>query len=216
MILIIGLGNPGEKYKKTRHNIGFRAIDEVAINFQFSLALLQEDKVQSITRAKRRVKVNAERSSTFNAKISKGTFKNQEIILVKPQRFMNNSGKSVKTLFKTYALDLKNLIVIHDDIDLPIGKIRIVKNRGAGGHKGVESIIKELKTKNFIRIRLGLKSLQYHKLIRSTEKFVLEKFTKDEEKIVKKVIKKTAEAIETILKQGLEKAMNKFNKENAL
>jgi PTH1 family peptidyl-tRNA hydrolase len=167
MILIIGLGNPGRKYKNTRHNIGSRVIDKLkALNLK-------------------------------------------NVILAKPSTFMNESGKAVKNLLRTYHLKSNNLIVIHDDIDLPIGKIRIVKNRGAAGHKGIESIIKGLKTKDFIRFRIGI----CPKIGKpeNPEKFVLEKFNKEEE-IVKEVIQKTVEAVEYAFKNGLEKAMNKFNK----
>lgn len=128
MLFIVGLGNPGEKYKNTRHNIGFRVIDEFREKNNFS-----EFRI----------------SQKFNAEISKGEIAGQSVILAKPQTFMNNSGKAVKSL-------LRNLFVIHDDIDLPLGKIKIVKNRGSAGHKGVESIIKELGTKNFIRFRIGI------------------------------------------------------------
>jgi PTH1 family peptidyl-tRNA hydrolase len=168
MILIVGLGNPGKKYQKTRHNIGFRVIDQL---------------------------------QSLNLK---------KVILAKPQTFMNLSGKTVKLLVARYRLPVTNLWVIHDDIDLPLGKIRIVKNRGSAGHKGVESIIRELGTKNFIRFRVGI--CPKTSKPKNPEKFVLQKFNKDEEKIVKEVIKKTVEAIEFSLKTSLEKAMSEFNK----
>ena len=182
MILIIGLGNPGNKYQKTRHNIGSRMIDEL----RSSLAL---------------------RSTRAIGELKSLNLEN--VILVKPTTFMNESGKAVKNLLRTYRLRSDNLIVIHDDIDLPLGKIRIVKNRGAAGHKGVESIIKELRTKNFIRFRIGV----YPKTgkPRSPEEFVLQNFNK-EERVIKEITKKTAEAIEFFLKEGLEKAMSRFNK----
>ena len=134
----------------------------------------------------------------------------KNVISVKPTIFMNESGKAVKNLLRTHHLKPVNLIVAHDDIDLPIEKIRIVKNRGAAGHKGVESIIKELKTKDFIRLRIGIQSKTGKP--KNPEKFVLEKFNKKEEKIVEEVIKKTTEAIEMVLKEGLERTMSKFNK----
>lgn len=168
MKLIIGLGNPGKKYQKTRHNAGSRAINELEF-----LSL-------------------------------------ENVVLAKPTNFMNESGKAVKNLLKAYRLKPDNLIVIHDDIDLPIGKIRIVKNRGAAGHKGVESIIEKLKTKNFIRFRIGVCSKTGKP--KNPEKFVLQKFHKEEEKIIKEIIKKTTEAIKYCLKEGLEITMNKFNK----
>ena len=133
----------------------------------------------------------------------------KKVILAKPKTFMNLSGKAVKSLIKKYKIPTANLWVIHDDIDLPLGKIRIVKNRGAAGHKGVESIIKELGTKNFVRFRIGIQP-KFGKP-KNPERFVLQKFNKEEEKIVKEVIKKTAEAIEMILKEKIEKAMSKFN-----
>jgi PTH1 family peptidyl-tRNA hydrolase len=189
MFLIVGLGNPGKKYQNTRHNIGFRAVDEIATNFQFTIFSFQ---------------------SIFNAKISKGKIANKKIILVKPQTFMNLSGKAVKILHTKYHIPYTKLLVLHDDIDLPLGKIRIVKNRGAAGHKGVESIIKELKSKNFVRFRIGI--CPKTSKPKNPEKFVLQKFNKEEEKIVKEVIKKTVEAIEFSLKEGLEKAMQKYNR----
>jgi len=208
MFLVVGLGNPGKKYEDTRHNIGVKAIDEIAANFQFPIFNFQ---------------------SIFNAKISKGTINNQEITLVKPQTFMNKSGIAVKKLIKNRAsacgsegekedkvlfdylkLEIGNLVVINDDIDLPVGKIRIAKNRGAAGHKGVESVIKELGTKNFIRIRIGIKP-KFGKP-KSPEKFVLQKFNKEEREIIKEATKNAAEAVELFLEKGLEKAMSEFNR----
>ncbi len=168
MILVVGLGNPGKKYEKTRHNVGARAIDELEV-----LDL-------------------------------------KNVILAKPKTFMNESGKAVKPLIEKYKIKPEDLIVIHDDIDLPLRKIRIVRNRGSAGHKGVESIIRELKTENFIRFRIGIQPQSGKP--KNPENFVLQKFNKEEEKIVKEeVIKKIAEASELFLKEGLEKTMTKYN-----
>ena len=134
----------------------------------------------------------------------------EDAILTRPTTFMNESGKAVKNLLRTYRLKPDNLIIIHDDIDLPLGKIRIVKNRGAAGHKGIESIIRELKTKNFIRFRIGI--CPKTGKLKNPERFVLQNFHKGEEKIIKEITKKIAEAINFLLKEGLEKTMNKFNK----
>jgi len=134
----------------------------------------------------------------------------EDVILVKPRTFMNESGKAVRNLLKTYHLKPDNLIIIHDDLDLPLGKMRIVKNRGSAGHKGVQSIIAELKTKDFVRFRIGI--CPKNSKPKNPENFVLQKFNKEEEKIIKKVIKKTTEAVEIFLKDGLERAMSKFNK----
>jgi len=192
MILIVGLGNPGKKYQKTRHNLGFRVIDEFhkKRDVYFFSNFKLEKKIQAV--------------------ISEGKFNDEKIILANPQTFMNLSGKSVKSSVNFYKITRPGLVVIHDDIDLPLGKLRISKGRGAAGHKGVESIIKELKTKNFVRFRIGIQP-KFGKP-KNPEKFVLQKFNKEEEKIVKEVIKKTAEAIEFSLKTSLEKAMNRFNK----
>jgi len=192
MILIVGLGNPGKKYEKTRHNLGFTIVESLKL------------KVESFSDWKYEKK--------FLTEISQGKISSQRVILTKPQTFMNNSGKSVKKLIKNYKLKIKNLIVIHDDIDLPLDKIRISKGRGSAGHKGVESIIKEIGTKNFVRFRIGIKPQRTENKEQKTEKFVLEKFNKEGEKTVKEVIKKTAKAIEFALKEGVEKTMSKFNK----
>ena len=187
MFIIVGLGNPSKKFQKTRHNIGFRIIDKFKKENKFSELKL---------------------SKKFISLISFGFLNNEKIILLKPQTFMNESGKTVKALTKYYKLKTKNLIVIHDDLDLPLGKIKIIKNKSSAGHKGVESIIRELKTKNFIRIRVGIR--QNQKPIQ-TKDFVLEKFRKEEEEILKKVIETSCQAVKIIILKGIESAMNKFN-----
>ena len=152
MILIVGLGNPGRKYTKTRHNIGFRVIDAL-----------------------------------------KDEISDKNVILLKPDIFMNNSGKAVKKELKYSKLNTQDLIVIHDDIDLPFGTIRVSKDSSSAGHKGVQSIIDELRTKDFTRIRIGIKP-SYEV---DTTEFVLNKFSKEEEKQLKEIIKKAAETIRT-------------------
>ncbi|MDI6591703.1 MAG: aminoacyl-tRNA hydrolase [Patescibacteria group bacterium] len=202
MILIVGLGNPGKKFQKTRHNLGFRIVE----NFQ------KEKKFS-----------NWKFEKEFKAEISKGILNSKKIILAKPQTFMNFSGKAVKFLINRYFLKkskinamasvlpwFENLWIVHDDIDLPLGEIRISKGRGAAGHKGVESIIKAINSKNFVRFRIGIQPKTGKP--KNLEKFVLQKFNKKEEKIVKEVIEKTTEAIEMTIKEGIEKAMGEFNK----
>lgn len=199
MILIVGLGNPGRKYKYTRHNLGFQVTDEFCRKNNFSIFKF---------------------SKKFNALISEGSLDNQKIIIAKPQTFMNESGKAVKFLVREFLVKKRidsamaelirhNLWVVHDDIDLPLDKIRISKGRGAGGHKGVESIIKELGTKNFVRFRVGVKD--YKSGIKNTKKFVLEKFQKDEEKMIKKTMERACQTIRFALKEGIEKAMTEYN-----
>lgn len=162
MILIVGLGNPGHKYEKTRHNVGFRVID-----------------------------------------VLKKTISDKNIILFKPQTFMNQSGRAVKKLNTKYKIPATNIWVIHDDIDLPLGTIRINQDASSAGHKGVQSIIDELGTKNFTRIRIGIQPKI--RKPQNVEKFVLEKFTKEEEKIIKKVIEKAVKIIKENLKTRIKK-----------
>lgn len=131
------------------------------------------------------------------------------VVLAKPTTFMNESGKAVKGLINKFQIPKSKIIVVHDDIDLPLGKIRISKSSGSAGHKGVESIIKNLGTKDFIRFRIGI--MPETGKPKDVENFVLRKFTGEEEKILKETIKKTAEAIEFFLKEGLEKTMNKYS-----
>jgi PTH1 family peptidyl-tRNA hydrolase len=190
MIIIVGLGNPGDKFKNTRHNVGFLAIDEFAKINNFEDFKLQKK---------------------FNAEISESGIEGKQIILVKPQKFMNDSGKSVSKITTTYKLPPTSLVVIHDDIDLPIGKIKIVKDRGSAGHKGVESIIKEIGSSDFIRFRIGIESQKPEIKNTKAKTIVLKNFSKDEKILINETIKKTAETISYFLENGLEKTMNAYN-----
>ncbi len=191
MILIIGLGNPGFKFKNTRHNLGFMIVESLKL------------KVKCFSNWRNNKKLLSE--------ISQEEIFGKKVILAKPQTFMNESGKAVKSLTKIYHLKSDILVVVHDDIDLNLGKIKIGKNKSAAGHKGVQSIINELGTKDFIRIRIGIKPTSYNLEARSLENFVLKKFNKEEEKILKGVIEKAVCAIGLLLKEGLEKTMSEFN-----
>ncbi|MAF20627.1 MAG: aminoacyl-tRNA hydrolase [Parcubacteria group bacterium] len=180
MKLIVGLGNPGTKYQKTRHNLGFLIIDEIAVNFQFSINF----------------------QSIFNAKISKKIIKNQKIILAKPQTLMNNSGQAVQKMVKYYKIPIEDIIIIHDEIDLLLGEIKIQKGRGAAGHNGVQSIIDQLGAKDFVRMRIGIKPIDGPKeRIINTEKFVLKNFTSEEKDIIEQIIEKAAQIIITALNE---------------
>jgi PTH1 family peptidyl-tRNA hydrolase len=192
MFLIVGLGNPGEKYENTPHNIGFITIDGFA-----------RDKNFPDFRMERK----------FNAEISEKTINDEKIILAKPQTFMNNSGSSIKRIIDVLKIGIENLIVIHDDIDIPFGQIKIAKNRGSAGHKGVVSAIKELGTTDFVRIRVGIqtdKAGHPHSHI-NVEKFVLKKFEGKEKTAVKEAVNKINEIIEITMNEGVEKAMTRFN-----
>lgn len=188
MILIVGLGNPGEKYEKTRHNIGFQIINTFAGKNNFpSFNFTQK----------------------FNAFTVEEIFAAKKIILAKPQTFMNNSGKTVQKIISFNKLPIPNLWVINDDIDLPIGKIKISEESGSAGHKGVESIISALGSKNFIRFRIGVQPIKGKP--KRVESFVIKNFSKDEKKIIPEIINKAVSAIETSLTDGIEKAMNLYN-----
>jgi len=175
IILIVGLGNPGIKYKKTRHNIGFRVLDKFQNENNFS---------------------NFEFSKKFNSLISDGIVKKKTILLAKPETFMNNSGISIKKLINFYKIKSSHIIVVHDDIDLVFGTIKISERRGSAGHKGVESIIKELGTKDFTRLRIGIRDRKLKN--KNTEKYVLERFTEQEEQDLKKIIKQGLESLKLI------------------
>jgi len=189
--IIIGLGNPGEQYKNTRHNVGFMAVDKFAEKNNFPDFVLQK------------------KSNTLMTE-------SENIILAKPQTFMNESGKAVRALTKPYTLNPKPLLVVmHDDIDLPVGKIKIVQERGSAGHKGVESIIQNIGNDGLVRFRIGISPSQTHGLVGESveaKDIVLKNFSEDEQKVINEVIGKTAKALKYFIDNGLEKTMNEYNK----
>lgn len=184
MILIVGLGNPGKKYENTPHNVGFSILDILASENKW-----EKDKLAQCFYLRK--------------KLNK-----QDLILAKPFTFVNESGQTVKYLQKKYHLEIKDVVIIHDDLDLPLGKIKICQNHSSAGHKGVQSIIDYLKTKKFVRIRIGVRP---EKLSLIAEKFVLKKFSLKEKVLLKNVFEKTIEAIWLLTEKGLEATMNKYN-----
>jgi len=189
MKIILGLGNPGKKFKNTRHNLGFLILEKFAKEKNFPKFEVKKG-VLSL--------------------ISQKRIKKEKIILAKPQTFMNESGKAAKLILKHFKTKTKDLVVVHDDLALPLGKMKISFGRGAGGHKGVQSIIREIKTKNFLRLRVGIKTEELKN--KKIKDFVLENFKKEERKILKDIIKEVIEAIEILIKEGKEKAMSIVNK----
>ncbi len=193
--IIAGLGNPGVEYEGTRHNTGRIILD--ALRIASELNELKSDKKS-------------------NALIVKGKIVMKPVILVAPETFMNNSGKSLIHFVKSVKAAEK-LIVIYDDFNLPLGRIRISFNRSSGGHNGLDSIIKHLKTEAFLRVRIGVAPENSKGNAKTPhgdekiEKFILGKFKEDEMKELKKVSKKAVEGIETILKEGKDKAMSVLN-----
>ncbi|OGG78006.1 hypothetical protein A3A36_00870 [Candidatus Kaiserbacteria bacterium RIFCSPLOWO2_01_FULL_52_12b] len=189
-IVIVGLGNPGKEYEKTRHNAGRNAVALVGTQEGFDDFVLNK---------------------TAKAQVSKGAIGGENVTLVLPETFVNASGKAVSTFIKT-SKAAKNLLVIHDDLDLPLGTIKMVFGRGSGGHKGVESIMRAIKTKDFARIRIGISGEGKHhqaKKISGEEKIikhVIGKWKPSEEAAVKKVLKKVAEAVRLFATSGLSSA----------
>lgn len=196
MKMIVGLGNPGVDYEDTRHNIGFMVIDKLAREIgRDGLAWKQDDKRMA-----------------YVAKIG-------DVLLVKPVTFMNNSGEAVKKLMDFYKIDSSDIWVIHDDLDLPIGKIRIRERGGTAGHNGVESIMNHVGTDKFLRFRLGIgrgkedikKGTDQNMGHRNVVTFVLSRFTQSEAGALKKLIKYAVEAVRIALVEGIDKTMNRFN-----
>lgn len=201
MKLIVGLGNPGDKYQNTRHNLGFEVVDELASRVQRSASSWKNDK-----------KLKTE-IMQLNYTLYASSY---TLLLAKPQTYMNNSGMAVSLLANFYKVSPDNIIIVHDDLDLPLGKIKIRLGGAAGGHHGVESIIKYLGTDKFIRVRIGIGNLhalegEKGRKHFDAEKFVVDEFDSGEQTKVKKIIKESGEVLKLILEKGLEKAQNQYN-----
>ncbi len=193
MKLIVGLGNPGRIYAENRHNIGFMCLHHFG-------------KTQDI-------KFN---KSVSQARIGTGEVAGQTIILARPQTYMNSSGDSVSRLAKRFNIGTADIIVIHDDLDLPLGKIRIRHGGSSGGHKGIDSIIARLGSRDFTRIRIGIGRPFLNNVLPENEEativdYVLSNFTPEETKIVDEVIPRVSEVILSLLAEGLTTTMNKYN-----
>jgi PTH1 family peptidyl-tRNA hydrolase len=201
MKIIVGLGNPGKEYQNSRHNTGFMVIDRIA---------------QSSTLKAQNHSLKFKNNKKINAETAELKYQGEKIILVKPQTFMNESGTAVAKLIKFNNELIKqldnNLWVIHDDLDLTLGKIKIVKNRGAAGHHGVESIINHLKTKNFVRFRIGISINNQQSAFSNYKDYVLGEFKGQEKELLKNTINRCVEAVFFALEKGPEKAMTRFNK----
>jgi len=188
MKLIVGLGNPGLFYSRNRHNIGFICLRHLAREHGINL-----DKKQS------------------QARIGAGEIADEAVILARPHTYMNNSGRAVCQLMSRFDIAPGDLIVIHDDLDLPPGRIRIRQGGSSGGHKGIESIIGEVGNRDFIRLRIGIGRPPENAGEADIIDFVLSDFTPEEERIIKPAVARVSDAILCLLTEGLEAAMNKFN-----
>ena len=181
MKMIVGLGNPGKQYERTRHNSGFMAVDKVA--------------------------------ETLNLNIDKKEFaaltaKNNQVILVKPQTYMNNSGEAVSQIMKYYHIDINDLLIIYDDLDLKYGQLRLRLKGSSGGHNGIKSIINYIHSENFKRIRIGIEK---NPLIETAD-YVLGKVEKDKQQLFDDSIEKASQAAIEFITDEFEKIMNKYNK----
>lgn len=211
MKLIIGLGNPGEKYEKTRHNLGFLVLDRFLRDFsQVQKTIWEESKKFKCEISQIEWQRRSSHGSSVQALVEK-------VILIKPKTYMNNSGLAVSLLSSFYKIKPSDIWIIHDDIDLPLGSMRIRFGGSAGGHKGIESIIKSLGTEKSWRFRMGIGQSRTrledkkNKFIKKVDEFVLDKFSHEEKGKVGELIKKGSRAIEMGLEEGLDKTMNKYN-----
>lgn len=190
MKVIVGLGNPGRQYERTRHNIGFAAIDYIAGKNQIEIS-----------------------SKKHKALIGSGYLGGQKVLLVKPQTFMNLSGESLRGVMDFYKLEPSDFIVIFDDISLDVGQLRIRRKGSAGGHNGIKDLIKQLGTQKFVRIKVGVGAkpqgwdLADH---------VLGRFDTQQRKLVDEAQERAAKAVEMILSRGTDAAMNEFNKKTGV
>ena len=187
--LIVGLGNPGAEYRLTRHNFGFMVLDALAEHWSVQLKKIK-----------------------FQAVFVEDRFKGNKVVLAKPLTFMNESGRSVAPLMRYFKVPSENMLVIHDDLDLPLGTLRIRPSGSSGGQRGIESITKLLGAQEFPRMRLGISRPPGQM---EPKDYVLKKFLPNEEELKKIVLRQAIEAIECFIKDGLTSAMNRYNGEVA-
>ncbi len=188
MYLVVGLGNPGERYENTRHNVGFKAIDLCCQKLGIGLTGLK-----------------------FQSRNIRATIQGKKAMLLCPLTFMNQSGAAVKACVDYYKISSRDILVIHDDLDLPMGRLKVVEKSGSGGHKGVQSIMEFLGTNQFARLKIGIGRPRYNETV---EDYVLCAFYSDEKKIAETILQEAVAACEFFLANGIESTMTKFNPKN--
>ena len=188
MKLIVGLGNPGAEYARTRHNVGWQVVDAFAKKFRIEVARHEK-----------------------NAMTGTGRVAGGSVLVAKPLTYMNLSGDAVRLLVNAYAESTQELMVVYDDIDLPLGKLRIRPNGSAGTHNGMRSIIAELASENFPRLRVGIGSPETQ-----LRDYVLDEFTPDEQPVVERAIGRCVDALVLFCRDDLRRAMNEFNRDDVL
>lgn len=187
MKIVIGLGNPTSKYENTRHNVGFKVLDGIADRISVSFSM----------------------ENKFKAQVAKGIFLGEQVLLVKPQTFMNLSGESVALIMGYFKVDISEIIVVYDDLSLDMGTLRFRANGSDGGHNGIKSIIQSLGgNKNFVRLKVGIGPQPPYM---PSEKFVLGEFTSQENELLKDVVQTSVDAVQCFLSSGISDAQNKFN-----
>ncbi|MBS5113170.1 MAG: aminoacyl-tRNA hydrolase [Coprobacillus cateniformis] len=184
MKLIVGLGNPDKEYEKTRHNVGFMVMDRLADVLNVSID-----------------------NKKFKGEYVKFKYHGEDVILLKPMTYMNNSGESVIQVLNYFKMDVEDLLIVYDDMDMPVGKLRLRQSGSAGGHNGVKSVIAHTNTQNFKRIRVGIDKHPHIKVV----DYVLGRFTKDEQPFIDEGIENAVKAIEMYLDKDFVAAMNAFN-----
>ncbi len=184
MWLIVGLGNPGGKYAKTRHNVGFQVLDELA----------------------RRMRIEWKERPEY--RMCSGPLGAERVVLLEPLTYMNRSGSAVRPVAEKFSVEPENTIVVHDDLDLEAGRLKISKNGSSGGHRGVESVMQCIGSKAFIRVKIGIGRDQDV----PPERYVLMKFGREETTVIGDAIRKAADSIETIIAEGVDRAMNRYNR----
>ncbi len=185
LYLLAGLGNPGDIYAHTRHNAGFMIIDHIADSCSINI-----------------------NKTRFNANYGMGRIAGEKVILVKPVAFMNRSGPPVLSIAKYFKILISDILIIHDDIDIEFGNFKIKKKGGDGGHKGLRSLIDSFGTRDFCRLRIGIGRPVDHF---DAATHVLKKFSSQEKKIIKKIVARAGDVVESILSIGIENSMNRFN-----
>ncbi len=188
MFLILGLGNPGKRYQRTRHNIGFAVLEELASRWRVEL-----------------------KHKSFHALWGRGDIEGRSVLLAMPQTYMNLSGQAARELADYFKVEVNNTIVMHDDLDLPVGSVRLKSGGGDAGHKGLKSIIVHLGSADFQRVRIGIGKPTDKRCV---EDYVLEKFYPEEIAVINDIIPRAAEATETVVLSGMQQAMAKYHAKN--
>ncbi len=188
-VIIMGLGNPGQRYARTRHNIGYRCVDHFA--FRHGARFVR---------------------TACQARLSEFTLSDHRVVLAKPRTFMNLSGKSAQALVHSYGISPQDLVIVYDDVDLPLARIRVRTAGGPGGHNGIRSVITALNTNHFPRVRVGIgRPLESERNEEDLVGYVLTEFSEAQEQMVAEAVAKVSDILDCVVVDGIDAAMNRFN-----